>query len=207
MGLFRRKQETLNERLLREAGLDSGQAFGNPTALTEPQPPPEPEPPPLDRAFASDGLPHRLALGPKEWDAAVAVQAPALAGDRIEFTTIPNGDVIVSEESGDADLSPLADALEEHVSPPYRATAVRQEGSLWGVGAKRIQVAQIPFPQGDKLQLSRNGNDRELRVDSEPSHEPAPPELERVGAAAADNFYVEANRIDGDLWEVKAAAL
>ena len=86
---------------------------------------------------------------------AITVTAPALAGDRVEFTAIPNGDVIVDEESGNADLTPLADAVERHVSPPYRAVGHRQDGDLWGVGAKRIQVAQIPFPDGDKLE-SRN---------------------------------------------------
>ncbi len=206
MGLFRRKQETLNEKLLREAGLDPAQTLGDPTPAPELQPEPS-QPPPLDRAFGSDALPHRLALGPKEWDATAAVQAPALAGDRIEFTTIPNGDVIVGQESGDADLAPLADAVEQHVNPPYRATAVRQQGTLWGVGAKRIRVAQIPFPQGERLQFSWTGDDREFHVDSEPSHAPVPPELERIGEPLGDSFYVEAQRIDGDLWEVKVSPL
>jgi hypothetical protein len=205
VGFFRRKQETLNEKLLREAGLDPAQTLGDTTPAPEQQP--EAQPPPLDRAFNSDGLPHRLALGPKEWDATAAVQAPALAGDHIEFTTIPNGDVIVSEEAGNADLSPFADAVEQHVSPPYRATAVRQDGSLWGVGAKRIQVAEIPFPQGERLQFSRTGDDREFHVDSEPSHAPVPPELERIGEPLGDSFYVEAQRIDGDLWEVRVSPL
>jgi len=204
--VLRRKQETLNEKLLREAGLDSAQTLGD-TAPALDQPPEAAQPPPLDRVFGSDGLPHRLALGPKEWDATAAVQAPALAGDRVEFTTLPNGDVIVGQESGDADLSPLADAVEQHVNPPYRATAVRQQGTLWGVGAKRIRVAQIPFPQGERLQFSRNGDDRDFRVDGEPSHAPCPPELERVGEALGDSFYVEAQRIDEDLWEVRVSPL
>jgi hypothetical protein len=209
VGLFRRRQETLNEQLLREAGLDPAQSLGEPVASTEPRREPEsdPEPPKqLYRPLAVDGV-ARVALGSTKWDAVAAVQAPALGGDRIEFTTLPDGDVIVSQESGDADLSPLADAIEQHVSPPYNATAVRQEGTLWGVGAKRIQVAEIAFPKGDRLQFSRNDDDREFRVDSEPSHEPAPPELERVGEAVGESFYVEASRIDGDFWEVKVSPL
>ena len=214
MGLFRRKQETLNERLLREAGLDPAQTLGEPIAPAEPLPEPESDPdtsppPVLYRPLGADGLPHghRLALGQKQWDTAVAVQAPALGGDRIAFTTLPNGDVIVSQESGDADLSPLVDAIEQHVSPPYNATAVRQEGTLWGVGARRIQVAEIPFERGERLQLSRNGDDLEFHVDSEPSHEAVPAELERAGEVVGDSFYVEALRIDGDFWEVKVSPL
>jgi hypothetical protein len=201
VGLFRRrKQETLNEQLLREAGLDAEQVLG------DPPPPPQPLEPPqsgLARAGVVDGS----GVGPKEWDAAVTVTAPALMGDRIQFTTIPNGDVIVSEENGDADLAPLADAVERRLSPPYRAVGRRQDGDLWGVGAKRIQVAQIAFPDGETLELSQHIAHSELRVDGEPSDSLVPPELERVGEALGDSFYVQADRIDGDYWEVRATAL
>ena len=197
MGLFRRRRETLNEQLLREAGLDPAQALGASS-------PPVLEPP--RSLLARVGVPDGSGVSPKEWDAAVTVSAPGPAGDRVEFTTIPNGDVIVSEEVGDGDLSGLADAVERHVPPPYRAVAQRQGGDMWAVAAKRIEVVQIPFPQGDKLELSRHGDEEALRVDGEPSDEAVPPELERVGEAVADDFYVEASRIDGDLWEVRATA-
>lgn len=199
MGLFRRRQETLNEQLLREAGLDPAQVLGDP-------PPPVVLEPPKS-LLALVGVPDGSGVSPKEWDAAVTVRAPALAGDRVEFTTIPNGDVIVGEETGDADLSPLADAVERHVSPPYRAAAARQGGELWAVGAKRIEVAQIPFPHGERLELSRNGDDEELRVDGEPSDAAVPPALAHVGEAVGDSFYVEAGRIDGDLWDVRVSPL
>jgi hypothetical protein len=203
VGLFRRRNETLNEQLLREAGLESSQILGDSPA---PPPPPEPLEPPksgLARAGVVDGA----AVGPKEWDAAVTATAPGLAGERVEFTTIPSGDMIVSDENGDGDLVPLADAVERYVSPPYRAVGNRQDGDLWGVGAKRIQVAQIPFPTGDKLDFSQHEDHGELRVDGEPSDALVPAELERLGEAVGDSFYVEATRIDGDFWEVRATAL
>jgi hypothetical protein len=202
VGLFRRKQETLNEQLLREAGLDPAQALGEVAAPL----PPEPVEPPksgLARAGVVDGS----GVGPKDWDATVTVTAPALLGDRIQFTTLPNGDVIVDEENGDADLTPLADAIERNLGPPYRAVGRRQEGSLWGVGAKRIHVARIPFSDGDKLEFSQHVDHDELRVDGEPSDSLVPAELERLGEVLGDSFYVEAERIDGDLWEVTATAL
>ena len=189
----------MNEQLLRQAGIDPAQALGD-------APPPAPLEPPQS-LLSRVGVPDGSGPTPKEWDAAVTVKAPELAGERIEFATIPNGDVIVSEESGDADLSPLADAVERHVDRPYRALATRQDGDLWAVGAKRIQVAAIPFSAGDKLELSRNGPEDELRVDGESSDAAVPPELEQLGEAAGDNFYVEATRIDGDLWEVRVTAL
>jgi hypothetical protein len=201
MGLFRRRQETLNEQLLREAGLDPTQLLGD----SPQQPPPVLEPP--KSMLGAAGLPDGSGVGPKEWDAAVTAAAPDLEGDRVEFTTIPDGDVIVSEEAGDADLSPLADAVERRVRPPYRAVATRQSGDLWAIGAKRIEVARIPFSRADKLALSQHADASELRVDGEPSDAAVPPELERLGRAAGDNFYVEAERIDGDLWEVRVTAL
>ena len=199
MGFFRRRKETLNEQLLREAGLDPAQTLGDP-----------PPPPPLDppkSVLARVGVPDGSRVEPKEWDAAVTVAAAGLAGDRVEFTAITNGDLIVSDETGDADLSPLADAVESRVGPPYRAVATRQDGDLWAVGAKRIQVAQVPFPDGEKLELAQHGDEHQFRVDGEPSDAAIPSELARLGAATGDSFYVEAKRIDGALWEVRITAL
>ena len=199
MGLFKRRRETLNERLLREAGLDPAQALRGSSSPAPVEPPKSL----LARVGVADGA----GVSPKEWDAAVTVSAPGLAGDRVEFTTIPNGDVIVSEEAGDADLSALADAVERRVDPPYRAVAQRQARDTWAVAAKRIQVAEVPFPDGDGLELSRHGDEEELRVDGQRSDAPVPPELEQVGAAAGESYYVAAGRIDGDLWEVRVTAL
>lgn len=198
MGLFRRRRETLNEQLLREAGLDPAQALG------DPRPRPLLQPPSI---LAAAGVPDGSSLRPKEWDAAVTADVPGLAGNRVGFTTIPNGDVIVSEESGDADVSPLADAVERRLSPPYRAVAQRQDGDLWAVGAKRIRIAQIPFEGGDALEFSHHDGQGELRVDGEPSDAPVPAELERLAEASGESFYVEAERIDGDLWEVRVTPL
>jgi hypothetical protein len=198
VGLFRRKQETLNEQLLREAGLDPGQVLGE-------APPPGPLEPPQS-VISATGLPHDLRLGPKDWDVTVAVTAPGLAGDRIEFTTIPSGDVIVDEETGDADLTPLADAVEKKLEPPYRAAAARKGADLWGVGARRIEVATFALADGDTVELSENEGSREVRVDGEPSDADVP-ELVRLGERVGTDYTVEAKRIDGDLWEVRATAL
>lgn len=198
MGLFGRRRETLNEQLLREAGLDPAQVLGDPSPRPLRQPP---------SILAAAGVPDGSSLRPKEWDAAVTTDVPGLAGNRIEFTTIPDGDVIVDDETGDADLSPLADAVEQRIGPPYRAVAQRQGGDLWAVAARRIEVAQIAFPDGDKLEFSRHDDSGELRVDGEPSDVPVPPGLERLAETSGDSYYIEAERIDGDLWEVRVTAL
>ena len=205
MGLFRRKQATLNEQLLRQAGLDSSQLLGDPRRPVPLEPPPS--------LLSVLGVPygstaaHGAGVGANDWDTCVTATRPGLAGDRVEFTTLPNGDVIVSDETPSTDLSSFADAVERHVEPPYRAVAARHDGDLWAVGAKRIEVARIPFQDGHELELSRNGDDEELRVDGEPSDTAIPAELGQLGDAVGESFYVEAHRIDGDLWEVRAAAL
>ena len=208
MGFFRRREETLNEQLLRQAGLDPAQMLGDPQAAessSESQPEP-PAPPPFPTGDASLGRGGSLATGTGEWDAVATARVAGVAGDRAEFTTLPNGDVIVEREKGDGDLSPLADAVEQKIDPPYRATATRQDGDLWGVGAKRIRVATFRLAEGDAVELSENDGVQELRVDGEPSSAEIP-ELARLGEQAGTAYCVEGKRIDGDFWEVRVSAL
>ncbi|HET9116001.1 MAG TPA: hypothetical protein VFN33_07895 [Gaiellaceae bacterium] len=187
MGLFRRKRETYNEQLLREAGLDRIR---------------------LDRpsVLQTVGVYEGRALGQADWDRSVTVKAPGLAGDRLEFATLEGGDVLIEDAEGDADVSALADAVEKELAPPYRARAARQSGDLWAVLAHRIDVHRIDFPRADMLELSRKDSWQELRVDGEPSMGRAP-ELERLGERVGADFFVKAERLDDDLWEVRVTAL
>jgi hypothetical protein len=198
VGIFRKK-ETYNEQMLREAGLDR-------VVFKDPTPPAEPA-----RASAPAAEPSFLSshgrLRPRDWDATTTATAPGISGDQVRFTVLPNSDLIVEEETGDGDLSPLADAIEGWVGPPYKAVASRQDGDLWGVGAKRIEVATIPFSGADVLELSQSDGETELRVDGEPSDAAAPVELQRLGERTGGDFSVEASRIDGDFWEVKVSPL
>jgi len=209
VGLFRRRNETLNEQLLREAGLDDGKP-----ALADvppvPEPPAEPESRPGLESSVPGPFPVREAnLGPRRRsgssDTTVTVRAAALPGARITFTTLPNGDIIVDEEQGDGDVSPIAEAVERHVNPPYRVTAARQDGDLWAVGARRIEVAEFQFAEGDAIVLSVKDGAAEVLVDGEPSTAQVP-ELERLGEREGPNYCVEADRIDGNVWGVRAFA-
>jgi hypothetical protein len=206
VGFFRRRQETLNEQLLREAGLDPAQVLGDGPQAPEPPLDP-PVPPPVPTGDINLGWRSvSAASGTGEWDAVATSRVAGVAGDQAEFTTLPNGDVIVEREKGDGDLSPLADAIEKKLDPPYRAVAARQDGDLWGVGAKRIQVAKFELPDGDKVELSENDGIRELRVDGDPSDAEIP-ELVQLGEQVGTNYCVEGKRIDGDFWEVRVSAL
>ena len=201
MGLFRRQKETLNEQLLREMQQDEAHEV-EPTELH-----------PVD-AYAGmypaddmTGIWRRAMARPGEYDAVVSVHAPDIAGDAVEFATLANGDVIVDTEQGDADLSAFADAVEQHVEPPYRVVARRGEGDVWSVAARGIDVLEVQFSGGDEIELASVGGSLDVRVDGEPwsGHIPA---LEHAGEAAdGEDYVVQAERLDGDLWEVRASPL
>jgi hypothetical protein len=138
---------------------------------------------------------------PEEWDVYTTADAPQLAGDAVEFATLPNGDVIVDDEQGDADLSPLADAIERHLHPPYRAHGRREQDALWAVAARGIDVRTLTFADGDTLDLVVREGRRELKVDGVASGL-AVPELAEEG-----DYVVHAERLDGDLWEIQSETL
>jgi hypothetical protein len=148
---------------------------------------------------------HAMAR-PGEYDAVLTVEAPDIAGEAVGFATLSNGDVIVDTE-GDADLSPFADAVENTLAPPYRVVARRGNGGLWSVAARGIDVLELDFRGGDEIELASVGGALDVRVDGEPWHARIP-ELERAGEAAeGEDYVVQAERLDGDLWEVRASPL
>lgn len=198
MGLFRRRHETLNEQLLREAGLGPARAEETASELAAL--------PHFWRGEVDLGHGHKSRHRQTEGDTMVTVRAASLPGERIEFTTLPNGDIIVDREEGDEDLAPLAEAVERRVNPPYRAMADRQDGDLWAVTARRIQVAEFEFADGDALVLSVNDGAAELLVEGEPRGAQVPELLEQLGEPKGPNYCVEADRIDGDFWELRAFA-
>jgi hypothetical protein len=161
-----RRSKPLHERLAEAGGLDHG------------KPPREP------RAFS--GFLHDLArldvVGihgvhrQREWDAVATVEAE-LPGDRLEFAALPDGTLIVEEDVADGALSPLADALEESLTPPYRALAVRQDARIWAVAAKRIEVRAFPEHADDELEL------------------------------VEDDRIVLGRRLDGDVFEIEVTPL
>jgi len=172
-----RRKEPLHERLAREVG------------LVEPEPAAEPRAPWREVAI------HGIQRG-REWDATVTVEAPDIDGDAATFVVLPDGSVLV-EEGPDSSLQPLADAVEEQLPPPYRARAARQRGDLWAVQARKIDVIRLRnAPDGDSIELTGDT----LLVDGAREFGSVP-ELEGLGDV------VRAERLDGDLWEVRASPL
>ncbi len=203
---FFRRGETLNERLLREAGLQEKQAG----SAAEASPPTPLDPVVAFRqqfdsgagALAGAGLPPRA----RHWDTFVTADAPDVEGNQVDFVALPDGTILVEEEEGDAGLEPLANAVETRIVPPYRAKAVKQTDRIWAISAMQIEVARFES-DGDTIELTQTEDGRALRVDGMPSFGSIP-ELENLGEAQAGPAYaVHAERLDADLWEIRVAAL
>ena len=132
----------------------------------------------------------------RHWDAVAAADAPGLRGDESAFAVLPDGTLL-----GEEAQTPLADALE--LEPPYRAEAVRREGDLWAVAGRRIEVVELAQQiDGDTVDLTVVEGERTLTVDGLRSFGSVP-ELERPQRS----YAVHAERLDGDLWEVRVSPL
>ena len=149
---------------------------------------------------ASIGLPR-----PREFDALTVVEAPGLEGDAVEFVTLADGDLIVLEQEGEGDLSPLADAVESRLEPPYRARGVRHTDTLWSLAAIPVDVVRMEA-EGGTVDVAVHAGERTATVDGEPTRERFT-ELERLGERAGPNYVVHAERLDDDLWQARVTPL
>lgn len=164
----------------------------------------EPTPSATRSEWQETGI-HGIAR-PREWDATVTADAPDLTGDAARFVALPDGTLLV-EEGPDESLEPLATAVERMLRPPYRARAARQGESMWAVQAKRIEVLEIPDgPEGDSIELTRTAEGTTLAVDDARTFGSIPV-LEQRGEREGGEFVVHAERLEGELWEIRAAAL
>ena len=142
----------------------------------------------------------------REWDATVTADAPGIEGDAVRFVALPDGTLIV-EEGPEGSLEPLATAVEQAVRAPYRARAARQSDDLWAIQAKRIEVIELPdAPDGETIDLTHTADGSTLAVDDARIFGTLPL-LEERGARESPEYTVHAERLDGDLWDVRAAAL
>jgi hypothetical protein len=176
VGLFRRKP--LHERLAEEGGLV------------------EPSTRPLFTGVIPETGIHGVPRE-RQYDAVVTTEAPEAQGATARFVGLEDGSLLVEE--GDGDLSALAEAIEQEVKAPYRATAIRRGSTQWAVAAHGLRVVELPEPGGDEIELVVRGEERTLVVDGNRSFGTLP-ELE---ALSEGDSVIRAARLDGSLWEVR----
>ena len=84
---------------------------------------------------------------------------------------------------------------------------MRQNESLWAVEATGIEVIELPdAPGGDAIDVTRTADGTTVAVDDQRIFGSIPA-LEQRGEREGRDYAVHAERLDGDLWEVRAAAL
>jgi hypothetical protein len=137
----------------------------------------------------------------REWEVVVAAEAPEIDGDEVEFVALEDGSLVVDTEEGEASLEPLADAVEAELARPYRAKGVRHDRGWWAVGARRTTICELRGVDGDTLELAVYEGDRTV------SGVVADTDLSALDALASARglrgYAVEAERLDGELWEVQ----
>jgi hypothetical protein len=194
-----RRHQPLHQRLAEEADLAARLADpGRPPSLAAETPGWDGEP------RGEPGI-HGVPRA-RRWDAVATAESPLLRGDTVHFVSLADRTLLVEEDEPDDGVSPLADAVDALLSPPYRAEAVRRTETAWAVGASRIEVAEVRGLTGDDAELAVTHQGRALQVDGRAVLGRAPA-LERLGAALGAEYVVRGRRLDGDLWEVEATAL
>lgn len=143
---------------------------------------------------------------PREWDAVVIAEGIDVDATELRFVALDDGTLVVDGED-EADVAPLAEAVETELSPPYRAQAVRTDEGVWTVAAEAIELVELDRElEGDAIELTVREGERTLLVDGVPALGDSG-ELERLGEARGDDFVVRATRVDGDLWDVRVLPL
>ncbi len=139
----------------------------------------------------------------REWDAVRTVDVPDLAGDELWLVALADGRVVVEEGEGDA--AGLVRTLDR--PGPYRAHAVRRNGSVWAVALRAIDTVELADdPGGAFVELAWDGVERSVRIDGAPTLAGVP-ELERLGAERHAAYVVTASRLVDSVWEVGVVPL
>jgi len=143
---------------------------------------------------------------PKDDTPGCTAEAPGLTGKERSFVALPDGTLLVDDDIPDGVADPLAQAVETRIRPPYRAEAVRREGEVWAVAAKRIEIVELPDVDGEELTLTVTEEGRNLVVDGAPPFGSVPA-LERIAGARFGSYSAHTARLDDDLFELRLTPL
>jgi hypothetical protein len=98
-------------------------------------------------------------------------------------------------------------AFDGRLEPPYRVIGVRRGEGLWALGARQIETAVLPGVEGDEIELAVGEEATTLHVDGVQSFGSIPALEHLARDRGLDFFAVQAERIDGDVWELRLTAL
>ena len=132
--------------------------------------------------------------------------ARASRATRVRFVALPDGTLLV--EDGPTARSSRSPPRVEQAARAAVPRARRAPGeTLWAVQATRIEVIELPdAPDGDAIDLTHTADGSTLAVDGSRVFGSLPA-LEERGEREGREYAVHAERLDGDLWEIRAAAL
>jgi hypothetical protein len=143
---------------------------------------------------------------PRRWDAVVTVDAPELNGAELEFSSLPDGSLVIDADD-DRGVEVLAAAVEAELAPPYRAHAVRRAEGLWVVGAVATEILELREAiDGDEIELVVRDGERSISIDGERIFGSVPT-LELHAEGRHDSYVARAERLEDALWEVEVLPL
>ncbi|MDW8338710.1 MAG: hypothetical protein RMM28_06190 [Thermoleophilia bacterium] len=136
----------------------------------------------------------------RTWDAVGAARCPELVGDEVSFVVLDDGTIVVADDLPDESLVPLAEALERTLSPPYRAVAIRSEGTVWTAVGERVRIVELPGVDASEVDATYLGGARELVLDGVRGERDLPA-LDAIAGEQGD-VALHAERIEGDVYAV-----
>jgi hypothetical protein len=139
----------------------------------------------------------------REWDAVLTLAAEA-PGDELGYVVLD--DTVVIESDGDLPED-VTGAFDGRLEPPYRVVGVRRGEGLWALGARRIETAAVPGLEGDEIALAVGEEGTTLLVDGVQSFGSIPALEHLARDRGLEYFALEAERVDGDVWELRITAL
>ena len=144
------------------------------------------------------------------WDAVTSVNAPELPGDRLSFVALEDGTLVVDDAVPDGSVTPVAEAVERQLEPPYEAVAVRhpEEDGVWRVAALRVSIAPAEPGGADRVELARVDGEVTATIDGTASTPDTAPRglldlLDHLDGDAA----LTAERLDETTWVAQRWAL
>jgi hypothetical protein len=135
------------------------------------------------------------------WDTLTTAHAPELPGSELTFVALADGTLVVDADVPDGTVTPLADAVEQELEPPYEAAAVRSESGTWTVAAHGVLVAPAAHAGGETAELARvDGVVTAKLDDSEIDPQTAPPALVALLDGVDGDAALTAERLDETTW-------